>query len=465
MLTPPKISPPNRFAMLACLLAAAVSLTSAGVPAAAHHAMAAPYLATEEVSFRSGDVILHGTVLAPRSVGVRRPGIVLVHGSGTGVSRENLRGEAEAFAAGGIVTLIYDKRAAGYSLTHRDFSQLADDALAGVALLRARPDVDAAHVGVWGRSEGGWVAPIAAARSADVGFLVVVGANGIAPARQQAWSLTEWQHHVGVTSAGENAFPTTAVRLLAGARLFAQADYDPVAVLRDVRQPVLGIWGGQDRSTPPGEGLTVYRQVLEQSGNPHYTLRIVPDGDHAIHRSTDAGFHRLDELLPGYADLITSWVAQVAAGHAPTPSADTPPVQDLSSRTVDPLQLAAVVLFLLAFLGYPLGALLSRRRPMTGMVPARWLAGAGLAAVVGLLANFVLVDGNVSLGPTVAGRTLAWLVTQVAAVTVVAAAAATAITWRRRAEVNGTARVRLGLLLAAAIVFVPWALYWGLLLP
>jgi len=48
------------------------------------------------------------------------------------------------------------------------------DALAQVADLRARTDIDPAHVGLLDHSEGGVVAPMAAAQSKDVAFIVLL---------------------------------------------------------------------------------------------------------------------------------------------------------------------------------------------------------------------------------------------------------------------------------------------------
>jgi len=61
------------------------------------------------------------------------------------------------------------------------------------------------------------------------------------------------------------------------------------------------------------------------------------------------------------------------------------------------------------------------------------------------------------------GRPVVWLGLQVLAVVTVVAAALTVPVWRRASAAGE--RVRLGLLLAAAGVFVPWGVYWGLLLP
>ncbi len=111
-------------------------------------------LSSSAVVFRgSGGTLLHGVVVAPRSAGHERPGIVLVGGSGPDLGSAHLE-EADAFARGGVVTLVYDKRTAGYSVFERSFSMLAEDALAAVRVLRTHAGVDPARVGIWGVQRG-----------------------------------------------------------------------------------------------------------------------------------------------------------------------------------------------------------------------------------------------------------------------------------------------------------------------
>jgi hypothetical protein len=130
------------------------------------------------------------------------------------------------------------------------------------------------------------------------------------------------------------------------------------------------------------------------------------------------------------------------------------------------------VLFVVAFGAYPLVAVVRRLRGRRVRRVSRWarlLAGGGLAAAVGLLFYlFYLMAAGRSPdpGPILAGRPLPWLVLQGLAVAAVAAGIATAVAWRRAAaSVPRGERVRLGLLLTAGAVFLPWAFYWGLLLP
>ncbi|KAA2264214.1 lysophospholipase [Solihabitans fulvus] len=473
---------------LAPVLAVAVALLASAAPSAASAEplrQAAGGLTTEEVSFTDGDLTLHGTITAePAAQGQRRPGLVLVGGSGPGPRTDYLH-EAAAFAHAGMVVLSYDKRTVGYSTTHRDFSVLADDALAGLRTLQARADVEPTRIGLWGFSEGGWVAPLAASRSADVGFLVLVGANGFAPARQQGWELANYLRHSGASDSVVRAMSYTGVRFAAGAGLFPEANYDPVPVLERVHQPVLALWGGRDVLTPPEESPPIIRQALERGGNTHYTMRFFAEGRHNLHRSPD-GFVRTDELVPGYVDAVGAWVGDLASG-LPQPSVADLPHQD--SRTVElpplawyesvPVQLAALALFLVVFGGYPVVALVRRLRGRRGQPSVRWparlLSAAGLAVTVGFAVVFVLVNGTLSAGPVLGGRTVLWLLLQLLVLVAIGSTVGTAIAlWRRRGRAQpgsaqlGSAepgRVRPALLVVAGVVLVPWAAYWGLLSP
>ncbi|RSM41683.1 alpha/beta hydrolase [Amycolatopsis balhimycina DSM 5908] len=401
-----------------------------------------------DVTFQNGGVTLHGTVVAPPGA-ARLPGLVMVHGSGAH-SREDYRDQAEAFARQGIATLIYDKRTEGYSQFERSYPTLADDALAAVEALRKRPEVDPARVGVWGLSEGGWVAPLAASKSSDVAFVVTLGANGVQPARQQAWAIENQLRRLDMDGSIVRMASSTMIRQLVGGGVFPEAHYDPVPVLQSLRQPVLGLWGAKDVLTPPGEAVRIFRDSVA-----HHTLRVFPDAQHQLRRTTD-GFDKLPGYAPGYLELVGTWVHDLPA----TSSADQPPAQDRQSVEITPLhwaesswlQLAAPAFLLLAF-GWGL--------VRGGARPARWLAATGLLAVLGFVVVDVLLQTTMGkgLGPVVAGRPLPWLAVQLLSVGAVAAAIGTAVAWWR----NRT--LRLGLPLAGGVVFVPWAIYWGLLIP
>ncbi|MFG1681109.1 alpha/beta hydrolase family protein [Nonomuraea sp. NPDC049269] len=469
-------------------VAVALALCLLVTPAAAAAAEPAPLvvpadLRATEVSFRgSGGLAMHGTVLARPGAKAGRPGIVLVHGAGTGTPRTQLLGEAVEFARRGLSVLIYDKRSEGYSLFNRSYSQLADDALGAVATLRKQPGVDSAKVGLWGLSEGGWVVPIAASRSKEVAFIVLVGANALAPLRQQTWAVAAGLRKAGVSgSLVERAEPKLYTAIADGG-MFPEPYYDPAPTIAAVRQPVLGIWGVNDLLTPPKETPPVFAKALEAGGNRHYTFQFFPGADHAAHQTPDGGVTRLKTLAPGYADLVGSWVKDVTDGRLPTAQTNGPaPEQASPTVPMDPpawwesagMQVVALLVFLVAFGAYPMVALVRRLR-RASLAPvsraARLVSAGGFGVVLGAfgyLFYVVMTGGKLAApGPMVAGHPVIWVALQLLAVACLLATVRTALAWRRRrASVPGGERVRLGLLLAGGAVFVPWALYWGLLLP
>ncbi|WP_052423144.1 alpha/beta hydrolase family protein [Nonomuraea candida] len=438
-------------------------------------------LASTEVSFRgAGGLTLHGSVISRPDAPAGRPGIVLVHGAGTGTPRQKLLAEAVAFARQGLSVLVYDKRSEGYSMFERSYATLAEDALGAVATLRRQAGVDPGKVGVWGLSEGGWVAPIAASRSRDIAFVVLVGANALSPLRQQAWAVAAGLRRAGVGGSLVERAEPNLYRVIADGGLFPEPFFDPEPVLARVRQPVLGIWGVHDLLTPPRETPPILAEALEKGGNRRYAFRFFPGADHAAHLTPDGGVTRLPDLAPGYAELVGTWVGQATSGRAPVAQVSGPaPEQASDTFGVPPTawwesagaQLAVLVLFLVAFAGYPVTALVRRlrRRPAGPVVKAaRLVSAGGLAVTAGGFAYLfaVVMSGGklASPGPLAGDRPLIWLALQALAVTTVVATVLTALR-RRRAALPRGERTRLGLLIAGGAVFVPWALYWGLLLP
>ncbi|MFI6299441.1 alpha/beta hydrolase family protein [Nonomuraea sp. NPDC050790] len=435
---------------------------------------------SRDVTFTgAGGITLRGTIVAPLGAKGPKPGIVMVHGAGP-VSRDEYRDEAEAYAKRGIVTLIYDKRTTGYSTVRRDYAVLAADALAAVKTLRGSPEADPKRVGIWGLSEGAWVAPMAAARSTDVAFLIVAGAIGTTPARQQAWAYGERLDHAGVHGSLVMSLQQRLIRFAVASGLFGEAVHDPVRSWERVRQPILALWGALDREAVPAESAKIIARALARGGNTHHTIRFVPGARHNLNGTRDDGFDRPDLLPATYAEQETEWIESLADG-SPAVEVASPPRQGRASRPVDGSlawyeapwwQAVALVFFLAACLGYPLTAVARRIRGRRGAPVAVWPARVFVAVVgatvLGFLAYFgvLIVTGASVLGPVVLGRTVPWLLLQLLAVTAVAAGLATAIAaWRGRRDLAPAGRTRMVMVLVAAATFVPWAAYWGLLTP
>lgn len=142
----------------------------------------------EEVTFKNtkDTVSLSGTLTLPNTKG-KFPVVILITGSGAQDRNEELF-EHKPFAViaddltrKGIAVLRYDDRGYGKSTGNFEKSTTADfanDVRAAIDFLKTRPDIDTKNIGLVGHSEGGMIAPMVAANSKDVKFIVLMAGPG-----------------------------------------------------------------------------------------------------------------------------------------------------------------------------------------------------------------------------------------------------------------------------------------------
>src|SRR5262249_10273198 len=115
-------------------------------------------------------------------------GVLLITGSGAQNRDEEVFGHkpflviADHLARADVAVLRVDDRGIGGS-TGDDASSttadLAGDAPAGVRFLVSQPEIAKDRIGLLGHSEGGLIAALAASRSREVAFVVLLGASGV----------------------------------------------------------------------------------------------------------------------------------------------------------------------------------------------------------------------------------------------------------------------------------------------
>jgi len=459
-----------------------------------------------ELSFEGEGETLHGTLIVPSEAGPH-PAVVLLGGSGP-EARDQNRPLGEEFARNGVAALIYDKRTRGYSANPtgaRSYALLADDAVAAAELLRTLDTVDPGQVGVWGVSEGGWVAPLAANRTDAIAFVITMSAIGVAPVAQVAWSVGRTLEHRGIRSRSmHRALTERLPRFIVSAEMMGEATYDPVPAVEQLTQPYLGLWGESDSVQPAFESARIMADGLRRGGNRSYTLVLLPDTDHNGYPTEDGFTRTRGEFTLGYVSTMVGWIGEVAEGAPPVSSVETiPPPSGPSSEAllvpspdvVRPkgfdhwyVQFTNMALFLIGFLGYGVMGvwrwmqarlLDGERTPPPAPTSAAAHRYARIAAVGGtslwLYALYYLfsvfidstaVGGRDIASVVVAGRPGTWLMLQVASIALVACGALLAINlWRSRHQVGRMEAARLTLVLVAVVAFVPWAIHWQLLVP
>jgi hypothetical protein len=141
----------------------------------------------DEVSYTNGEITLAGTLTLPRTEN-RVPAALLITGSGAQDRNEALLGHkpflviADHLTRAGIAVLRVDDRGVGGStgdVTQSTTADFATDVIAGVKFLKNHDRIDPKKIGVIGHSEGGLVGPLAASRSRDIAYVVMLAGTGV----------------------------------------------------------------------------------------------------------------------------------------------------------------------------------------------------------------------------------------------------------------------------------------------
>lgn len=288
-----------------------------------------------DVRYANGNVALGAELLLPAGDGPF-PAAVILQGSGAS-DRTNAwaRGISDLLVANGLAVLLTDKRADWQTAS---FDDLAGDALAGVRLLRTRGEIDRTRIGLVGLSQGGWVAPLAAARTNDVAFVIdIVGAT-VSYAEQTFVEMTNTAKQAGVDveevvrlnrAAGRylingdwNAYAAARERALAGPAKKVAAGfpgkqdakiwtfmrsvlaYDPMPYWTVLEQPVLFVFGELDErdNVPVAESVRRIEFALRAAAKKNYEVAVIPNVGHAL-------MIEQNKFAPEFTAKLASWLA------------------------------------------------------------------------------------------------------------------------------------------------------------
>ena len=200
----------------------------------------------EHVRFQNGEIALAGEVFKPEASG-SYPAVVFMHEPGAGAN-DDFRTLAKLLAEQGLVSLLYDRPDMGDfsgAWTKADLQTLAGDALAAVQYLQQRPDVQKHNIGLSGFDRGGWIAPLAASASPDIAFLIIVS-TAFVPPRE---TLND----------------------------------DPLPLLRNLRAPVLMLFGEKDDSVAVEESVTLITTTMRSAGKKNFACRVLPNAGHDLY--------------------------------------------------------------------------------------------------------------------------------------------------------------------------------------
>ena len=97
-------------------------------------------------------------------------------------------------------------------------------------------------------------------------------------------------------------------------------DEDPLPRWRDLRVPVLVVFGERDELVPAAASAALIGAALKSGGNPDATVRTFSRANHEIRLSPEGG-EPFDwpKAAPGYVEAMLAW-ARAHAGRSPAPA-------------------------------------------------------------------------------------------------------------------------------------------------
>lgn len=320
----------------------------------------------EEVSIESTDgVILSGTLTYPEK-GENFPAVVLVSGSGPQNRDEEILGHkpflviSDYLTRNGIAVLRYDDR--GTNASTGDYAKAttqdnADDALAAISFLKTQKQINPERLGIIGHSEGGIVAPMCAAKSKDIAFIVMLAGPGLSGDKilllqteliGKAENMNTDTLKSEIDLAGKiydiikkkkddkkasakirelmlESVPDTLkndikTKIQIGQQIASLTSpwmrffitFDPQSCLKKTKCPVLALVGEKDLQVPAEQNIIAIEKALTKAKNKDFTVKKMPGLNHLFQHCTTGSpteYANIEETFsPEVLEIMTDWI-------------------------------------------------------------------------------------------------------------------------------------------------------------
>lgn len=326
----------------------------------------------ENVTFQNkkDNISLGGTLTLPSKEG-KFPVVVLISGSGPQNRDSELLGHksflviADYLTKKGIGVLRFDDRGVGESKGDRNIATTKDfatDVAAAVEYLKTRKEINTKKIGLIGHSEGGMIAPMVAANSKDISYIVLLAGTGIpgdellmqqtylvgkaagmseedlkvaGDANAKIYSIMKKEKNVGeakkqltaIIKASFDELPADqkpspeeidaviAQQLAVIASPWFQffISYDPSLILKDVKCPVLVLNGEKDVQVPSKVNTQAIKNALEKGGNKKVTVVEFPNTNHLFQECITCSVDEYEKLEQTFSPIalkqMADWIA------------------------------------------------------------------------------------------------------------------------------------------------------------
>lgn len=326
----------------------------------------------ENITFQNkkDNISLGGTLTLPSKEG-KFPVVVLISGSGAQNRDSELLGHksflviADYLTKRGIGVLRFDDRGVGESKGDRNIATTKDfatDVSAAVEYLKTRKEISIKKIGLIGHSEGGIIAPMVAANSKDISYIVLLAGTGIPGDElliQQTYlvgkaagmseeDLKETQADnakiydiikteknleiakqrlTAIIQASFDELPadqkpsqdeintviSQQIAMIASPWFQYFVTYNPSLILKDVKCPVLVLNGEKDVQVPSKINTQAIKNALEKGGNKKVTVVELPNMNHLFQECVTCSVDEYEKIEQTFSPIalaqIGDWIA------------------------------------------------------------------------------------------------------------------------------------------------------------
>lgn len=326
----------------------------------------------EDVTFQNtkDNISLGGTLTLPNKEG-KFPVVVLISGSGPQNRDSELLGHkpflviADYLTKKGIGVLRFDDRGVGESKGDRNIAttkDFANDVSAAVEYLKARKEINTKKIGLIGHSEGGIIAPMVAASSKDISYIVLLAGSGIpgdelliqqtylvgkaagmseedlkeaSAANAKVYNIIKTEKNLeqakkqlaAIIQAGFDELPidqkpsqdeinnviTQQVAMVTSPWFQYFVSYNPSLILKDVKCPVLVLNGEKDVQVPSKVNTQAIKNALEKGGNKKVTVIEFPNTNHLFQECVTCSVDEYEKIEQTFSPIalkqISDWIA------------------------------------------------------------------------------------------------------------------------------------------------------------
>jgi pimeloyl-ACP methyl ester carboxylesterase len=321
----------------------------------------------EDVTFvnREANIELAGTLTWPKEEH-SCPAVILIPGVGAHDRDYFILGHrpflvmSDYLTRRGIAVLRFDERGVGASKGDRSQATSEDyarDVMAGVNFLKTRKEINPHLIGLIGHSEGGTIAPLAAAGSSDVAYIVMMGSPGLPGVEYNYQYEESMSRALGLSEeaiVAKRAFQERALDVVLHEKDYDVAEeklrriyqefhphisdmqkkaavkrllspwfrfnvtHDPGATLRAIKCPVLAVIGEKDVHVPPDGNIEAIRDALETGDNRDYRVEQLPGLNHFFQTAETGApleYGKIEETIsPTVLELVGDWILEYMKG-------------------------------------------------------------------------------------------------------------------------------------------------------